>query len=73
VISLGTHVLARAIATEVDADAATAGQQRLERELIASGRPLFAPVTVVGYWAWWRRGWPRPTAGRPKAPWPPPT
>ena len=55
-ISLDTNVLARAIATEVDADATTAGQQRLARELIASGRPLFVPVTVVEELEWVLRG-----------------
>jgi predicted nucleic-acid-binding protein len=56
VISLDTNVLARAIASELDADAATAEQQRVARELIASGRALFVPVTVVEELEWVLRG-----------------
>ena len=46
-ISLDTNVLARAIAAEVDADAATTAQRKRAQALLSSGRQLFVPITVI--------------------------
>jgi predicted nucleic-acid-binding protein len=55
-IALDTNVLARAITTELEADAATALQQQQARDLLASGQPLFLPVTVIEDLEWVLRG-----------------
>lgn len=55
-ISIDTNVLARAIAEEVDADAATRRQQQQARALLASGQPLFVPISVVLELEWVLRG-----------------
>ncbi len=55
-ISLDTNVLARAIATEVDADAATKAQSKRAQALLLSGRQLFVPVTVIEELEWVLRG-----------------
>lgn len=46
-IALDTNVLARAIAAEIDADAATKAQRKRAQALLSSGRQLFVPVTVI--------------------------
>ena len=46
-IALDTNVLVRAIASEPDADSAAKSQARKARALLASGRELFVPVTVI--------------------------
>lgn len=55
-ISIDTNILARAIAEEADADAATLRQQRQARAMLSSGQPLFVPVTVVMELEWVLRG-----------------
>jgi predicted nucleic-acid-binding protein len=55
-IAVDTNILARAIAEEADADAATLRQQRQARALLSSGQPLFVPVTVVVELEWVLRG-----------------
>lgn len=40
-IALDTNVLVRAIAAEIDADAATKAQRRKAQALLSSGRQLF--------------------------------
>ncbi|MDO8790125.1 MAG: type II toxin-antitoxin system VapC family toxin [Sulfuritalea sp.] len=55
-IALDTNVLARAIATEIDADAATKAQRRRAQALLSSGSQLFVPVTVVEELEWVLRG-----------------
>lgn len=55
-IAIDTNILARAIAEEADADAATLRQQRQARALLSSGQPLFVPVTVVLELEWVLRG-----------------
>lgn len=51
-IALDTNVLARAIVTETDADAATRAQHRNARTLLSSGADLFVPLTVVQELEW---------------------
>ena len=46
-IALDTNVLARAIAVEMNADAATKAQRRRGQALLSSGSQLFVPVTVI--------------------------
>lgn len=55
-IALDTNVLARAIATEIDADAATRAQRRRAQALLSSGEQLFVPVTVIEELEWVLRG-----------------
>ncbi len=55
-IALDTNVLARAIANEVDADAATRAQRKRAQALLSSGRQLFVPVTVIEELEWVLRG-----------------
>jgi predicted nucleic-acid-binding protein len=55
-IAIDTNILARAIAEEAEADAATLRQQRQARALLSSGQPLFVPVTVVLELEWVLRG-----------------
>jgi predicted nucleic-acid-binding protein len=55
-IALDTNVLARAIASEADADATTAAQQRQARDLMSSGQALFVPITVIEELEWVLRG-----------------
>ena len=55
-IALDTNVLARAIATEIDADAATKTQRKRAQALLSSGRQLFVPVTVIEELEWVLRG-----------------
>ena len=55
-IALDTNVLARAIAAEVDADAATKAQRRRAQALLSSGQQLFVPVTVIEELEWVLRG-----------------
>jgi len=56
VIALDTNVLARAIAAELDADAATKAQRKRAQALLSSGRQLFVPVTVIEELEWVLRG-----------------
>lgn len=46
-IALDTNVLVRAIAAEIDADAATKAQRKRAQALLSSGRQLFVPITVI--------------------------
>jgi predicted nucleic-acid-binding protein len=55
-IALDTNVLARAIAVETDADAATKGQRERAQALLSSGSQLFVPVTVIEELEWVLRG-----------------
>lgn len=55
-IALDTNVLARAIAVEVDADAATRAQKKSAQALLTSGQQLFVPVTVIEELEWVLRG-----------------
>lgn len=55
-IALDTNVLARAIATEIDADAATKVQRKRAQALLSSGQQLFVPVTVIEELEWVLRG-----------------
>lgn len=55
-IALDTNVLARAIALEADADAATQGQRERAQALLSSGSQLFVPVTVIEELEWVLRG-----------------
>ncbi|MFH1817155.1 MAG: type II toxin-antitoxin system VapC family toxin [Pseudomonadota bacterium] len=55
-IALDTIVLARAIAAEIDADAATKAQRKRAQALLSSGRQLFVPVTVIEELEWVLRG-----------------
>lgn len=55
-IALDTNVLARAIAVEMDADAATKAQRMRAQALLSSGRQLFVPVTVIEELEWVLRG-----------------
>ena len=55
-IALDTNVLARAIAAELDADAATKAQRKRAQALLSSGRQLFVPVTVIEELEWVLRG-----------------
>lgn len=55
-IALDTNVLARAIATEIDADAATRAQRARAQALLSSGQQLFVPVTVIKELEWVLRG-----------------
>jgi len=56
VIALDTNILTRAIVDEADADAETDAQQRQARALLASGKALFVPVTVMEELEWVLRG-----------------
>jgi predicted nucleic-acid-binding protein len=56
VIALDTNILARAIVDEAEADAETDAQQRQARALLASGKALFVPVTVMEELEWVLRG-----------------
>lgn len=51
-IALDTNVLARAIAAEANADAATRRQQERARALLASRQELFVPITVMQELEW---------------------
>ncbi len=55
-IALDTNVLARAIATEIDADTATKAQRKRAQALLLSGQQLFVPVTVIEELEWVLRG-----------------
>lgn len=55
-IALDTNVLARAIASEIDADAATKYQSKRAQRLLSSGRQLFVPITVIEELEWVLRG-----------------
>jgi len=55
-IALDTNILARAIAAEIDADAATKAQRKRAQALLLSGRQLFVPVTVIEELEWVLRG-----------------
>ncbi len=55
-IALDTNVLARAIAVEMNADAATNAQRKQAQDLLSSGRELFVPVTVIEELEWVLRG-----------------
>jgi predicted nucleic-acid-binding protein len=56
VIALDTNVLARAIAVEMNADAATRAQRKQAQDLLSSGQELFVPVTVIEELEWVLRG-----------------
>jgi len=51
-IALDTNVLARDIAVEIDADAATRAQRKRAQALLSSGSRLFVPVTVIEELGW---------------------
>lgn len=51
-IALDTNVLARAITTEIDADAATRAQRKRAQVLLSSDQQLFVPVTVIEELEW---------------------
>jgi predicted nucleic-acid-binding protein len=55
-IALDTNVLARAIAAEIDSDAATKAQRKRAQALLSSGRQLFVPITVIEELEWVLRG-----------------
>lgn len=55
-IALDTNVLTRAIAAEIDADAATKAQRKRAQALLSSGQQLFVPVTVIEELEWVLRG-----------------
>ena len=55
-IALDTNVLARAIASEIDADAPTKNQRKRAQGLLSSGRQLFVPITVIEELEWVLRG-----------------
>ena len=55
-IALDTNILARAIAAEIDVDAATKAQSKRAQALLSSGRQLFVPVTVIEELEWVLRG-----------------
>ena len=55
-IALDTNVLARAIAVETNADAATKAQRKRAQALLSSGQQLFVPVTVIEELEWVLRG-----------------
>lgn len=55
-IALDTNILARAIAVEMDADAATKTQRKRAQALLSSGQQLFVPVTVIEELEWVLRG-----------------
>jgi predicted nucleic-acid-binding protein len=55
-IALDTNILARAIAAEIDADAATKAQRKRAQALLSSGRQLFVPITVIEELEWALRG-----------------
>ena len=55
-IALDTNVLARAIAVEIDADAATRAQRKRAQASLSSGSRLFVPVTVIEELEWVLRG-----------------
>lgn len=55
-IALDTNVLARAIAVEMNADAATKAQRKRAQALLSSGSRLFVPVTVIEELEWVLRG-----------------
>ena len=55
-IALDTNVLARAVTTALDADAATEAQQLQARKLLSAGQALFVPITVIEELAWVLRG-----------------
>lgn len=55
-IALDTNILARAIAAEVDADAATKAQRKRAQALLSSGQQLFVPITVLEELEWVLRG-----------------
>jgi len=55
-IALGTNILARAIAAEIDADATTKAQRRRAQALLSSGQQLFVPITVTEELEWVLRG-----------------
>lgn len=55
-IALDTNVLARAIAHEIDADAATKAQRKRAQTLLASDQQLFVPITVIEELEWVLRG-----------------
>lgn len=46
-MALDTIILARAIAAQTDADAATRAQRKRAQALQPSGQPLFVPVTAI--------------------------
>ena len=46
-IALDTNILARAIATEVDAGSATKAQQVRAQNLLSSGQDMYVPITPV--------------------------
>jgi len=56
VIALDTNILARAIAIETEADAATLAQQRHAQALLSSGQDMFVPITVIEELEWVLRG-----------------
>ena len=55
-ITLDTNVLVRAIAAEIDANAATKAQRKRAQALLSSGSQLFVPVTVIEELEWVLRG-----------------
>ncbi|MBI3093644.1 MAG: hypothetical protein HYY97_02125 [Rhodocyclales bacterium] len=55
-IALDTSILARAIAAEIDADAATKAQRKRAQALLSSGNQLFVPITVIEELEWVLRG-----------------
>ena len=55
-IALDTNILARAIAAEIDADAATKAQRKRAQALLSSGNQLFVPITVIEELEWVLRG-----------------
>ena len=55
-IAVDTNILARAIAAEIDADAATKAQRKRAQALLSSGQQLFVPVTVIEELEWVLRG-----------------
>ncbi len=55
-IALDTNILARAIATEFDADSATQAQQRCAQNLLSSGQEMYVPITVIEELEWVLRG-----------------
>ncbi len=55
-IALDTNVLARAIAVEMNADAATKAQRKRAQALLSSDSQFFVPVTVIEELEWVLRG-----------------
>lgn len=55
-IALDTNILARVIATEVDAGSAAKSQQLRAQNLLSSGQDMYVPITVIEELEWVLRG-----------------